>query len=443
LKTVAARALTGKNGFATLCDRAERADIMALTLGLTGMDQGTESEVRAAFGHATRRVRGWSLLSENDADYVIVDMDSMYGPMSWLRLHAAGKHVIGLTAAPRTQADYRLPRPFDADALAVLLSEIGGVIEEEPAPPPAPPVAPPRPAQAAPAPAPVPPAPAPAPVPPPVTAPPVAPPVAPPTPAPVAPPVPPPAVASPPPPAPPPVAAPAPAPVAPPMAPPPAQAAPPPAVPAAVAPEPAPEAAAPAAEDEPAFVSGRNTVFSQWLRPGALTGRARYQSGRGPALFIDFVRREYFGPSTLKPLAEYFVATVGLRDFEQLDDRGWNEAIAALGAAQPLQRLQWYGGLLAGEGRLLAGYDPDGKFVLAKWPQTEREYPRHFRIATAMMKGPQTLAEITAASGVPEADVIDFVNANLATGFASQVGDAAPPTDNRAAGGLFDRLRGR
>jgi hypothetical protein len=221
------------------------------------------------------------------------------------------------------------------------------------------------------------------------------------------------------------------------MAPPPAQVAPPVAPPA---PAPTPAHTSPAAEEEPAFTSGRNTVFSQWLRPGALTGRARYQSGRGPALFIDFVRREYFGPTTLKPLAEYFVATVGLRDFEQLDDRGWNEAIAALGAAQPLQRLQWYGGLLAGEGRLLAGYDPEGKFVLAKWPQTEREYPRHFRIATAMMKGPQSLAEITTASGVPEADVIDFVNANLATGFASQVGDGAPPT---AAGGLFDRLRGR
>ena len=404
---------------------------MALTLGLTGMDQATESEVRTAFGHASRRVRGWSLLSENDADYVIVDMDSMYGPMSWLRLHAAGKHVIGLTAAPRTQADYRLPRPFDADALTVLLSEIGGVIEEEPepVPPPAPPVAAPEPVQVAPAPVP-PPVPAPAP--------PMAPPLAPPTPAPVAPPVPPPAIAPPPPPAPAPVAAPAPAPVAPPVAPPPAQQAAPPVADAPAAAE------APAAEEEPAFVSGRNTLFSQWLRPGALTGRARYQSGRGPALFIDFVRREYFGPTTLKPLAEYFVATVGLRDFEQLDDRGWNEAIAKLGTAQPLQRLQWYGGLLAGEGRLLAGYDPDGKFVLAKWPQTEREYPRHFRIATAMMKGPQTLAEITAASGVPEADVIDFVNANLATGFASQPGDAAPPpTDNRAAGGLFDRLRGR
>ena len=115
---------------------------MALTLGLTGMDQATESELRSAFAQAATRVRGWSLLGENDADYVVVDMDSMYGPMSWLRLHAAGKHVIGLTSAPRTQADYRLPRPFDADALTVLLSELGGVVEE-PAPPAPPPTLPP------------------------------------------------------------------------------------------------------------------------------------------------------------------------------------------------------------------------------------------------------------------------------------------------------------
>jgi len=377
---------------------------MALTLGLTGMDQATESELRSAFAQAATRVRGWSLLGENDADYVVVDMDSMYGPMSWLRLHAAGKHVIGLTSAPRTQADYRLPRPFDADALAVLLSELGGVVEEPAPPAPAPPPPPPAVAvepPAPPAPTPTPPPPAPAPVPPPAVA---APQIR--APAPPATPAPPPVA----------VAPPAPQPPAPPV--------------------PQPEA------DEPAPATGRNTLFAQWLRPGALTGRARYQGGQGPALFIDFVRREYFGPTTLKPLAEYFVATVGLRDFEQLDDAGWQAGVAGLGAAQPLQRLQWYGGLLAGEGRMLPGFDPEGRFVLAKWPQTEREYPRHFRIATAMMKGPQTLAEIAAASGVPEADVVDFVNASLVTGFASQAGDTAAAAEARA-GGLLDRLRGR
>lgn len=382
---------------------------MALTLGLTGMDQATESELRSAFAQATTRVRGWSLLGENDADYVVVDMDSMYGPMSWLRLHAAGKHVIGLTSAPRTQADYRLPRPFDADALAVLLSELGGVVQEPAPPAPAPtppPAAPPAVVQERPAP------PAPMPSPPPAPAP---------APAAVAPPMPAPA---------------------PPMPAPPAVAMPPSAPVAAAPPAPQPPPAMPPDAEEPASPPSRNTLFAQWLRPGALTGRARYQGGRGPALFIDFVRREYYGPTTLKPLAEYFVATVGLRDFEQLDDAGWQAGIAGLGAAQPLQRLQWYGGLLAGEGRMLPGFDPEGRFVLAKWPQTEREYPRHFRIATAMMKGPQTLAEIAAASGVPEADVVDFVNANLVTGFASQAGDTAAAAEARA-GGLLDRLRGR
>src|SRR3546814_6108521 len=50
-------------------------------------------------------------------------------------------------------------------------------------------------------------------------------------------------------------------------------------------------------------------------------------------------------------------------------------------------------------------------------------YTTLFR-STAMMKGPATLAEIAGASGMPVADVADFVNASLATGFA----DIAPNT---------------
>ncbi|MBL8261047.1 MAG: hypothetical protein JNM58_01380 [Xanthomonadaceae bacterium] len=366
------------------------------------MDQATETALKAAFKDAGSRVGHWSMVAENDADYVIVDMDSMYGPMSWLRLHAAGKQVIGLTSAPRTQADYLLTRPFDAYHLASVLAEISGAPVDPPA--------------AAPAPAPVAPPPAPAAPPAVIAAPPVAP--AAPQPAPPAP------VA-----APPPVAAPAPvapAPVAAPVAPP------------AVAPAPA----APAATEEPAAGNGRNTAFSHWLRPGALTGRARYRNGKGPELLIDFGQRQYYGPATLKPLAEYFTTVVGLRDFEQLDDSAWQTAIASLGAAQSLTRLQWYGGLLAGEGKLLPGYSPDGRFTLSKWPETEREYPRHFRIATAMMKGPSTIAEIAAASSVPAEDVIDFINANLTTGFAEPAGEGGESGD-KAGGGLLGRLRGR
>ena len=395
---------------------------MSLTLGLTGMDQATEVALKAAFGEVNERSGRWKMVGEGDADYVIVDMDSMYGPMSWLRLHAAGKRVIGLTSAPRTQADYRLQRPFDAHELTTVLGEIDGS-----------PVAPPASAAVT--------APVAVPVPPPLAA-------SPPAPAPSSATAPEPVLESPP-------SAPTPVPVV--LAPPPAAAAPkapPVPSPAVVQLDVAPPAVAAAAveavaepaplPDEPAAQTMRNTAFGHWLRPGALTGRARYQGGKGPELLIDFSHRQYHGPSTLKPLAEYFVANVDLRDFEQLDDQAWQTAIAKLGAPLPLSRLQWLGGLLAGEGRFLPGYNPEGRFVLSKWPETEREYPRHFRIATAMMKGPSTVAEIAAASNVPAADVVDFINANLATGFAEQVGGStAPSSESGKSGGLLDRLRGR
>ena len=100
---------------------------MPLTLGLTGMDPATESALQTAFKVANARLGGrWTLVPEPQADFVVVDMDSMYGPMSWLRLHAAGKSVIALTAAQRTQADFLLGHPFSADSIAALLGEIAG-----------------------------------------------------------------------------------------------------------------------------------------------------------------------------------------------------------------------------------------------------------------------------------------------------------------------------
>ncbi|MFN3310911.1 MAG: hypothetical protein ACK40R_04280, partial [Thermomonas sp.] len=98
---------------------------MALTLGMTGMERHTEAEVTAAFKAANVEIGGhWALVDSEHADYVIIDMDSLYGPMSWLRLHGLGRKVIGLTSVDRQQTDYRLPHPISASDLAVLLSEI-------------------------------------------------------------------------------------------------------------------------------------------------------------------------------------------------------------------------------------------------------------------------------------------------------------------------------
>lgn len=426
---------------------------MALTLGLTGMDPATETALKAAFGVANASLGGpWSLAGEADADHIVVDMDSMYGPMSWLRLHAAGKHVIGLTSAPRTQTDFRLGRPFDATQLAQLLSEVaamegvtlaGAATEIQPEPAvaaiddasaPVPPLAD-APVAAGPPEIDAPAAESPAVEAPAVEPPAVEPPAVDAT-----------AVDAPPVDAPadgpgaadPTVITPSPAPPEPPA---------PPVPPAAPAPlREVAEPPAPPYLDPPAppAAPARDPVFADWLRADALPGRMRYRRESGPTLLLDTAAQTWHGPTPLKPIAAYFDGVVRADDFEPVPDGQWVAESAALGAAQPMSRLRWLGGLLAGRGSLLPEHDPDAKYVLGRWPQTEREYPKHFRIATAMMKGPATLADIAAASGIPEADVADFINANLETGFAEVAMDAPPPPPEAAKpGGLLGRLRGR
>ncbi|AXK71510.1 hypothetical protein DWG18_03845 [Lysobacter sp. TY2-98] len=403
----------------------------ALTLGFTGMDASTESELRTAFERALPASGGgWQLVPDTHADYVVVDMDSMYGPMSWLRLHNAGKQVVGLTASPRTQAPYRLGRPVDADALTELLRDIrvANGVEAVAAPAAAPPAAP-APAPAAPAavaepviakpsgmtPSPQPTDQLPEERPAPITA----------TELPANPA----AITEP--------AAPVneppsvavgqvvpPAPSIQPVAPPPA-----------AAPTPAPTpAATPARSAEP-------QSLAEWLASGRLRGRVRF-ADNGTAVLLDTDQRQYFGPSGLKPVTPLFSRNATVADFEAVSADVWNAQTAALGAPQPIARLIWYGALLAGEGRIAPGYDPNDRFRLIKWPQTEREFPKHFRIATAMMKGPATVKEVAEASSVPETDVADFVNASLASGFAEPYSEPEPEPD-AAKSGLFGRLRGR
>ena len=361
---------------------------MALTLGTTGMDSATEGDLRTAFMQANASQGGrWQLVSEGEADYVVVDMDSMYGPMSWLRLHAAGKQVIGLTSAARTQTDFRLERPITAAGVAAVLDQIagGGSLTAAPVAEAAPIAVP---SGMSPSPVPQDQLPEEMPQPPRED-----------------------------------LRAPAPAPKLPDSV----QAG----------------TLAPTTIEPPHPAPPRERRLADWLAPGALQGKVRFQQDNGPTLLIDADARTYHGPAALKPLAAYFEGPVAREAFGAIDEPTFAREAGALGAAQPLVRLQWYGGLLTGQGRLLEGFDPAGQYKLGKWPQTEREFPKHFRIATAMMKGPATLDEITAASGVPQEDVVDFVNANLATGFAEPVSDAPPEPTEPQKGGLFGRLRGK
>ncbi len=389
-----------------------------LNLGFTGMDSATESELRRAFEQALPMAGGgWQLVSDTHADYVVVDMDSMYGPMSWLRLHAAGKQVIGLTAAPRSQTPYRLGRPIGADELAVLLRDVRGPVADEA------PVAASAPSTPAAAPASVPSGMTPSPQPQDQL----------PEELPVA------AAASELPANPDAIVEPVRAAVEPPSSAV-AQVLPP--APSIAPHVPAPAAVAPASAPEPSR-SAEPQTLAEWLASGRLRGRTRFERD-GASVLVDADERQYFGPAALKPLAPLFeVAGVQQSDFETVGADVWAAQTAALGTPQPLARLVWYGAMLAGGGRIAPGYDESARFKLTKWPQTEREFPKHFRIATAMMKGPATLAEVAQAASVPESDVADFVNASLATGFAEPWREPEPEPEATKSGGLFGRLRGR
>jgi hypothetical protein len=375
---------------------------MALTLGFTGMDSATEAALTAAFQQANARLgNAWQLKSEVDAEHVIVDMDSMYGPMSWLRLHASGKRVIGLTTAARTQTDFHLSRPFDVESVAALLQSMqqgtGTPVTPAAAPTAAsPPAASPVPSGMSPSPVPQDQLPEEHPQPVDEEA-----------------------------------EAPAPAPGLPgsveagTLS------------PATIAPTPVTPPVAPVAPS-------RERGLADWLAPGTLNGHLRFRPSSGQPILIDATTRQYYASPSLKPLAAAVDGVVARNDFEPVDAATWSAETAALGAPQPLNRLQWYAGLMAGKGELLSEFDPAGRFKLGKWPQTEREFPKHFRIATAMMKGPATLDEIAAASGVPLADVADFVNASLVTGYAEIVPDApSEPAETAKPAGLLGRLRGK
>lgn len=201
---------------------------------------------------------------------------------------------------------------------------------------------------------------------------------------------------------------------------------------AAETPSPAP-VAAPARPAEPRL--------ADYLRPGALPGPVRLQLPGMPDLVLDPTTQTYLGGSPLKPLLPYCAALLREADLVPVAAHELPVLSASLGGSQPWSRLAWLCALSGGNGALAPGFGPNEKYKLLKWPQTEREFPKHFRIATVMMKGPASLTEIAGHSGSTLAEVIDFVNACLATGVAEP--DLPPPvaTDAGKSGGLLGRFR--
>lgn len=327
------------------------------TLGLSGLDRDEETLFRNLF--AAVREPGWELVDANAADVLLIDFDSMYGQMAWLRAQSGSQPIVALTAAKRADVSLVLHRPVSEKALRDMLRRLAEGAEAPAAPQPQAESPPDR------------------------------------------------------------------VPVEPLVPPSPAE------------PEPAVESA-PELEIPPA----RERTLIDFLRPGVLPGPARLRDSE-PAVVVDVAGGHYLGGTTLKPLAAQSARAIEADEWELLSHAEFSRLASELGGTQPLNRLLWLAGLNGYDGHLCPDLADGVRFKLGRWPQSEREFPRQFRIATALLKQFGTLDEMAAASGASVGEVADFINACHALGMIEVERPAPPPPAPEAAprGGLLGRLR--
>jgi len=300
----------------------------------------------------------WKLYTGDDAEVLVIDVDSVYGHMDWLRAHGLGRTVAVLTEhPPSSEYDLVLQKPLSVVKLVEVLDRAAEQTPDGPA------------WSAEPAPAPMP----------------VRKPVA----------------------------------KAAPIAPPPA-------------PEPPPPPPPP-----------RERRLADWLADGAMVAPVRLHSDGAPDLVLDPHNKTYYAEGSLRALGAHCARVLAREDWHEVDPAEIAK-LQAGGKGQPYARLLWLAHALGSNGQLAPGLPGNGRYKLSRWPQIEREFPKHFRIATVMMKQPATLGEVAEQSGATLADVIDFTNAYHATGYIEIEGapsTAAPTQRDTGRGAILSRLR--
>lgn len=315
-----------------------------------GADDELNAHLSALFQKQARQLDAhWQTADQASAELLLIDPDSVYGHMDWLRAQSSGRPAIACTRNPEAFATTpHLRKPIATDAFVALLNLTGASLDARTR-----------------------------------------------------------------------VAAPAPAA---------------PAVAAAASPQPpvASEEAPPAEAPDPQLLDllGSDSPLHEktcLIAPGL------------PQIFIDPRARQWHADSSLKALAGWCSRTLAPTDLHAMSDAEFASATAPL-PGQPYARLVWFAHLVRGAGQLAPALDSDGRFKLARWPQSEREFPKHFRIATVMLKEAVSIAEITAQSGASAADVADFINAYYALGFVEHDAPDVAVEEGRRRG-LFARVR--
>jgi len=332
------------------------------TLCIAGADAEVAARITALLDELRTRLDDrWRIADYASADLLLIQTDSVYGHMDWLKAEGNGRLVAALTSNPDAYG-FALAFPVTPAGVTTLLNGVSARLAGRPAPAVA--------KEAAPAAAPARPAPA---------------------------------------------------------------------VHAVAPPAPAAPAARAEAAARPAIAETAHSHSLLDLLEGrtAHAGKLQLQAEGLPELLVDTRAGQWHSAATLKGLAPWCTHAIGAADVRVLDDAVFARQAATL-QAHPLARLAWLVHLVSHDGRLRPGLDPKAPYKLAKWPQSEREFPKHFRIATVMLKQAHTLEEIAAESGAGVADVANFINAYDALGYVERLD--APANDARG-GGLFGRAK--
>lgn len=348
------------------------------TIAVTGASEQDAARIASLLEkHRHKLATPWENGEAAHADLLVVDIESMYGQMDWLRARSRGRLVIAYTsAAEPLEPEFSLRKPVVSSDLVALLNRISENMGNGKAE-----AAPMRPAnaesyEAAPAP----------------------------------------------------------------------KAEPQPVVhladrkPAASAAEPKPVAAAAEAPAQIKLTHPETYRIDELLTVlDAADGPVRLVHEGLPSIIIDPTRQRWYAGVALKALWDWAKLPLRRSELIHLNPTEFAAAIEIL-PAQPYSRLVWFAHLARSEGQLDAGLPADGRYRLTRWPQVEREFPKHFRIATAMMSGSGTTNGIAAQSKAGANDVVEFINAYNALGYVA-CETILPVTSPGDKTGLLDRVR--
>jgi hypothetical protein len=331
------------------------------TIAVTGASEHDAARIAALLERNRHRLSTpWQNGEAAHADLLLVDIESTYGQMDWLRARSRGRLVIAYTSATEPlEPEFSLRKPVVSADLVALLNRLGaGMTHGKPEAP-----APMQPANAE-------------------------------------------------------SYEPAPTQVVTPIKP----------------------AVAPAMSAAPAAAAPDTYLMDELLGVlDASEGPVRLVHEGLPSIIIDPSRQRWYAGVSLKPLAGWSKHPLRRDELIHLDSEEFTKATEIM-AAQPYARLIWFTRLSRSEGNLDAGLPAGARYRLTRWPQVEREFPKHFRIATAMMRGTGTIDEIAAQSTAGVADVVDFINAYNALGYV-ECESILPVTSPNDRSGLLERVR--